>query len=301
VNEVAEERRWSEFGTGDRRGALNYIDPTVILAATRLVKNGEVFSLNAPLDETPASVVGRPGLQRRPRQHNQLRPLGDQRYAVVNDDIIEFALQGSSHWDSFAHFGLIEPDVTGVFYGGAGIEETYPEPRAERLGIDAFATGIVTRGVLLDAVSALAEDGATHLPDELRIDAAGIETCLSRQDVTLSRGDCVLIYTGFERRQAKGDFGRQHAGIDGTTLNIWKDAQIAGLISDNLAVEAVPVDYSIHIGALRNLGILLGELWALEDLAMACRADGVYEFLLVSAPLNIPGAFGSPANALAIR
>jgi hypothetical protein len=42
-------------------------------------------------------------------------------------------------------------------------------------------------------------------------------------------------------------------------------------------------------------------LWALEELATACREDGVYEFLLVSVPLNLPYAFGSPANAVAIR
>jgi hypothetical protein len=45
----------------------------------------------------------------------------------------------------------------------------------------------------------------------------------------------------------------------------------------------------------------LGELWRLEALAADCEADGVYESLLVSAPLNLRGGAGSPANALALK
>jgi len=48
------------------------------------------------------------------------------------------------------------------------------------------------------------------------------------------------------------------------------------------------------------LGFAIGELWNLEDLAQDCATDGVYEFLLASAPLNVTGGIGSPANALAI-
>jgi hypothetical protein len=45
----------------------------------------------------------------------------------------------------------------------------------------------------------------------------------------------------------------------------------------------------------------LGELWDLDELASECASDGVYEFMLVSVPLYIPGGVGSPANAYAIR
>jgi hypothetical protein len=45
----------------------------------------------------------------------------------------------------------------------------------------------------------------------------------------------------------------------------------------------------------------IGELWWLDDLAADCAADGVYEFLFTSAPLNVSGGVGSPPNALAIK
>ena len=56
-----------------------------------------------------------------------------------------------------------------------------------------------------------------------------------------------------------------------------------------------------HTIALKHLGIQLGELFALDELAEQCRRDGVNEFLLISTPLNVRGAFGSPANAVAMR
>jgi hypothetical protein len=45
----------------------------------------------------------------------------------------------------------------------------------------------------------------------------------------------------------------------------------------------------------------LGEMWWLQDLADDCAADGVWEFMAVSSPLNIPGGVGSPPNAVAIK
>ena len=50
-----------------------------------------------------------------------------------------------------------------------------------------------------------------------------------------------------------------------------------------------------------QFGMALGELWWLDDLAADCAEDGVYEFMLTSAPLNARGGIGSPPNALAIK
>ena len=37
------------------------------------------------------------------------------------------------------------------------------------------------------------------------------------------------------------------------------------------------------------------------DLAADCAADGRYEFMFTSAPLNLPSGVASPPNALAIK
>jgi hypothetical protein len=53
----------------------------------------------------------------------------------------------------------------------------------------------------------------------------------------------------------------------------------------------------LHQGA----GIYLGELWELNALAADCADDGVYEFLLVAAPMLVLGALGAPCNPQALK
>lgn len=289
-----------EFGPDDRLGALNYIQPQRVKRAAGLVRKGETIGLNLPLEGPP--FANRPSLRRTVRQHNMLRPIGDGKFVVVNDDSVEIALQGSSQWDAFAHFGAVEPGVEGVYYGGRGLEETYPEPAGKTLGIDAWSDGIAGRGVLIDTVAVLGT-GDGYLSEDARVGSDTVAECLERQELQLEPGDIVLVYTGFQRQLTAngGVYPEAFGGVDAETLGLWERSQIGALVSDNPSVEPFPVDYALHIGALRNLGIPLGELWALERLAQACREDGVYDFLLVSAPLNVAGGFGSPANALAIR
>ena len=57
----------------------------------------------------------------------------------------------------------------------------------------------------------------------------------------------------------------------------------------------------LHRVLIGQFGMALGELWSLDDLAADCVEDGVHEFFLTSAPLNVPGGIGSPPNALAIK
>ena len=49
------------------------------------------------------------------------------------------------------------------------------------------------------------------------------------------------------------------------------------------------------------MGLPLGEMFDLEALAAECAADGVYEFLLVAAPLPVTGAVGAPVAPVAVR
>jgi Putative cyclase len=292
---------------GDPRGALTRITAEKVLAAARLVRRGEVIALSHPLDWPPRVPGGdsrlfRPPLRRENIVTNNRFQLQDGRYAVANDDVVQLSLQGSSHWDALAHFGVLDPGRAGVFYGDRPLEEAGPEG-ARTLGIDAAAGGIVTRGVLFDMVAFLGRAGAGYLEDSTRLTDAMLDGFLAEHGLRLEPGDAALIYTGFYPRWLAN--GRalpaQIAGLDGSSMRTWRESGVAALACDNPTLDAVPMDHSIHVGALRELGVMLGEYWALDALAEACRGDGVYEFLLASAPLNIPGAFGSPCNALAIR
>ena len=57
----------------------------------------------------------------------------------------------------------------------------------------------------------------------------------------------------------------------------------------------------LHLVLVVSMGLLLGEIWYLDELAADCAADGVYEFLLVAPALVIPGAVGSPVNPQALK
>jgi hypothetical protein len=85
---------------------------------------------------------------------------------------------------------------------------------------------------------------------------------------------------------------------------LW-DNQIAAVAADNSALEATRAGDSaplaLHVGLIARLGMPLGELWLLDAPAADCAADGVYNTMIVSAPLNVRGGAGSPANALALK
>ena len=100
--------------------------------------------------------------------------------------------------------------------------------------------------------------------------------------------------------------GLQAPGLDGareTAAWLW-DQGISAVGADNHALEALHVlreEGFQHRRLLPMLGIAIGEYFDLEELALDCAADGVYEFMLVSSPLNLPGGGGSPPNAYAIK
>ena len=49
------------------------------------------------------------------------------------------------------------------------------------------------------------------------------------------------------------------------------------------------------------MGLTIGEIFQLDELAEDCAADNVYEFFFAAPPLPITGAVGSPINPLAIK
>jgi hypothetical protein len=49
------------------------------------------------------------------------------------------------------------------------------------------------------------------------------------------------------------------------------------------------------------MGLTLGEMFDLDELAADCAADGVCEFLFSAPPLKVTGGVGSPLNPLAVK
>lgn len=284
---------WSVFGPGDAVGCLNLQTPERTAAAARLVVTGQVVSLNAPVDWPDPPLYSR-----RPVRHEvAVTPLGNH-----DDHLDSFYPQASSQWDGFGHVR----DGRFGYYNGASRHE---------LGIDAWARrGIVGRGVLLDVARHLDAQGR---PLDWRqrdvVTVADLESCAAAQGVAVGEGDVLVVRTGwtagYQRldragRAALGGTRPTCPGLEASTAmaaRLW-DWGVSAVAADNPALEASPASSDwLHPHLLCRLGIPIGELWWLEELAEACAADGRYEFLLVAAPLHVTGGVGSSANALALR
>ena len=78
------------------------------------------------------------------------------------------------------------------------------------------------------------------------------------------------------------------------------------IATDTAACSVVPPEpnddfLTWHVAALRDLGLLVGELFDLDELAADCTIDAVYEGMFVAAPMPIVGSSGSPLNPIVIK
>ena len=146
---------------------------------------------------------------------------------------------------------------------------------------------------------------------------SALENIMKAQAVSVESGDMVCFHTGFGRKimemNKSPDVQVLHnscAALDGRDprLQEWvRDSGVAALISDNFAVERFPSRSGsgrrslmpLHELCLFKLGIPLGELWWLSELADYLRAAGRRRFLLTAPPLRLPGAVGSPVTPVA--
>lgn len=295
---------WGEWGKDDERGAANYISPERVAAAATLIQSGETFSLAIPISGDGPRIP-----TRRPPHHFMTNtgadalatPDPNSPFVAFPDDYIYMPLQGSTQWDalSHAHYG-------GKFYNNVPLSAVTNQG-AEKLGVENVRESLVGRGVLIDIV---AYKGGRPEPG-YGITRADIEGALRKQNTTVQEGDIVLIRTGmvplfYELSPAEQSrwFVRQ-TGIVKDVVPWIKAKKIAAMAADNLTLEQSPNadgrNYNLHGNILRDLGVYIGELWTLEELAAGCAEDGRYTFFLAAQPLHIPGAVGTPLNPIAIK
>jgi len=296
------EQRWADlpggsahgvFGADDVFGTLNRQSAETVLGAVRSVRSGKVFSLNLPLTEPNPPLFQR----QLPRHDVFTTPRGN-----LDDVLDNFYPQSSSQWDGFLHV----PDPELGFYNGLGREEHGVHHWAAR--------GIVGRGVVLDISDALwAAGGTDAFAASTAVGIDALEAAREAAGVEYRRGDILLVRTGWiswyrsqplERRQAVRD-ARVAPGLEASAAvaeYLWDHGFLA-IASDAPGVEALPSkrEGSLHHRLLARLGMPLGELWWLDDLAAECSADGFADCLVTSSPLGIVGGVGSPPNAIAIK
>ncbi len=301
-----EHHNWGRFGDLDQIGTANLLTAERIAAAAALVKTGKRFSLALPIGPPT------PGGYRSEPLHFYGMAAGD---AVlgggrggaafpVSDDYVVMALQASTQIDGFGHVG---GDAT--LYNGYWAGLVTATNGARRLGIHRLARGIVGRAVLLDVARHL---GVEHLEPGFPIGPTELDGTAAAQGVHVGAGDIVLVHTGHINWKISLEpndpaaRSRHEPGIALAAIPWLHDHDVAMIATDNAACQVVPAEggapfLTWHVAALRDLGLLVGELFDLHELAADCAADRVFEGFFVAAPMPVVGASGSPLNPIVIK
>jgi kynurenine formamidase len=295
---------WGRWGETDQQGTANLLTPDRIAAAAQVIRTGKRFSLALPIGGVPT-----PGYRSEPLHLFESttgdKVLGEQGLQY-SDDYLVMNLQATTQIDALSHFGAGARLYNGYW---AGVVTSHSG--AKRLGIHHVADGVVGRGMLLDVGrSEFGNDG--RLPPGFSIGPEHLDACVDAQRVGVRAGDILLVRTGWlgwwmdeASRGSRHGFG-DLPGISPRCAPWLAERDVAFLATDTLAVEVVPPEegmppMALHVAALRDLGLFLGELFDLDALADDCAADNVYECFVVAAPLPVVNGVGSPLNPIAIK
>jgi kynurenine formamidase len=292
---------WGRWGDDDQRGTLNFITPEAVRRGAATVRRGETFSLAIPFDEDGPQTGAIPGRinPRRTMTAVNAAFTGDASDFTTSDDAFEMGAQAATHWDALAHVGY-----EGVLYNDTP-DTVVTDAGATRLGIEQYGP-IVTRGVLLDIARLL---GVEYFEDAHAITDDDLATAERHAGVSIERGDILLVRTGqmeWLRRGDKRRFSDPSPGIGVAAIEYLHDKQVAAVATDTLVFEVWPPEdpaalLPVHMIDLRDLGLVQGQLWHLDELAADCAADGVHEFLLAATPLPLTHAVGGPVAPTATK
>lgn len=291
---------WDVFGRDDDLGSIGLLTPERRRAAARLVQTGEAVNLSLPLTLPDPPLFGR-------------KPLTHDIYSLdrntLDDSVDGLFMQASSQWDGMRHIRAREhgywTGITEDFGLGGG-----------RLGIEHWVEhGIAGCGALLDVAAFMEAEGRSFDPlQPVTVTAEDLDSAAAQQGLSIEQGDVLCIRFGWvEAYRALDTAGRhayadnvQHAGLEGSAemaRRLW-DWHPSAIVCDNPAVEVVPGDPkvgSLHRRMIPLLGMAFAEMVDFSGLAPALTARGKGDrFMFTAVPLNMPGAIGSPVNALAI-
>jgi kynurenine formamidase len=303
---------WGLFSHDAQRGMANFASAPQVLQAAASIVEGRVFNLDYALDAFLPALF--------PERHAYHHEVFQINKTVKDDYLDKFFLQGTSQIDALRH---VKDFVHGYYQG---IPESAIVAGAPELGIQLWAEKpVVGRAVLIDLEGAALSAGKPI--DHASGPALGfdlLQQAMELQRIELRHGDIVLLNTGWSAwylgldEDARADV-RKRAVYTGVYPQIeilawlW-DKRISFLGSDTVSVEVFPAPPDppllsdsvenrgrLHGQWLARLGILLGELWKLDELAAHSRDTGRSDAFITIKPLNLVGGVGSPPNAVAVR
>ncbi|UUU20294.1 cyclase family protein [Streptomyces sp. DSM 40750] len=287
-------RTWGRWDRADR-GAWNRVTADHVRRAVAGVRSGVVVPMALPWNTRHGPD------NRKPAVHH-MTDLGDVESPepTTHKDFIaaDYHGKGITHLDALCHIAY-----RGRLYDGRAAREAVDAAGA-RFGAVSELGPLVTRGVLLDLPAVL---GVRWLEPGRAVRARDVVAAEKALGVTIGEGDAVLLRSGHVRRRKElgaWDPDAASAGFHVDAVPLLAERGIALLGGDGDSdVRPSPVEgvhSPVHALAVAAMGVPLLDNLDLEALADATAEAGRYEFLLVVAPLNVPGGTGSPVNPVAV-
>ena len=290
---MRENSNWGRWGQDDQLGTLNLITPELRRDAAALVQDGVAISMALELNKHKDE------LNVYPFEH-EIETVEWEGHQWAGDTY-------SVNYHGFAHShidGLQHVAHKGMLYNGLPIDSLTPDG-TEHLGIqNVAASGIFTRGVLVDIPRFL---GIDYLPAGSAISAADLEAWEEASGITISSGDVLLIRTGRwvqVAEQGQWDLTKQAAGLH-ASVAAWLKARDVAVIGCDGVSDVIPSGVEglinpLHELVIAGLGMPILDNLDLEAVAEAANERHRSTFLFVGSPLRVPGGTGSPLNPLAI-
>lgn len=283
---------WGRWGEDDQLGTLNFITPDARAAAALLVRDGITISCANPL-ATASVLDARRNAQ--PAKH-QLN-VGDRGCS----DYIGVSYHGfaNTHIDALCHIYTED----GRLYNGKPASDIAADG-ARSNSVDAWRSGIVTRGVLYDVPR---HRGVDHVTFDGPVHGWELEDIAKAEGVRPEPGDAVLVRMGLASFwEANPDFEPpwQAPGLHASALE-FLHAHDAALLGWDLMEASGQESYGapslpIHSIAIPHMGLPLLDNANFDELAAACARASRWEFMFALAPLVVLGGTGSPVNPIAI-
>ncbi len=289
-------RHMSRWGPADRRGALNNISPTQVVAAASGVRRGRAVSLAAPIESEVALDNPDPAVHLMTHGTSSAATFGLS-FAM---DRMAMNIHGNadSHIDALSHVIF-----DGTLYNGVSADAVTAAGATE-LSIEVAGGGIVGRGLLLDIPRVR---GVPWLEPGDHVTADDLITAEAAREVRIEPGDLLFVGVGHRsRRRALGpwDAANARAGLHPVALELLAERRIAVLGSDGnndtAPSAAEDVDFPVHVLAVNAMGLHLMDWLQFDDLVTVCEELNRWSFLCVVAPLRLRAATGSPVNPIAI-
>jgi kynurenine formamidase len=277
---------WGRWGENDESGTLNLITDAVRARAGAEVRTGRAVSLAMPVRPAPI-VMGPSALgTREVSPVQQLMALTPDAAQASADVMIVTNHALWTHLDALSHQA-----IDGLVYPGRPMADSVTPAGVTHGSTAAFASGVVTRGVLLD----LAVDGPLAGGP---VTGRDLDAAEERQGVTLEPGDALVLRGG---RTLK-----ENPPVPGVSVDAvrWMHRRGVSLYTGDIGDARPPLNPGtpapLHKIALVRLGMPLIDAANVEELAAVCTELSRYSFLLAVAPPRILGMSGIPVNPLAI-